>query len=230
MSARTLSPRVRPQGLAVTPPQVNLLPPEIHSKRGLVRVKRWLVFAVIIALALFGGVVALAMLTENAADAELAQQVNERERLLAEQQRYAEVPLVLGQLDRIQEARLLGMATDVVWPDYVLAIAATAPAGVSIENLKVAAVTPMAPTPTTASPLADPSIANVTFTANSLTLPDTATWLEGLESVTGLADAWFSDAAVTELPGGVAGYTVSASVQVDTKAFSNRFLVTEEES
>jgi hypothetical protein len=70
-------------------------------------------------------------------------------------------------------------------------------------------------------------VATITFGASSLTVPDTAAWLDGLSTVPGFVDAWFTTASLTEA-NGVAFYTVGATVQVSADAFANRFAPAEE--
>lgn len=207
-------------------PQVNLLPPEVHAKRNLSRVKRWLVLVLVLAVLLAGGLVALAVMAQQAADDELALQQAQTERLLAEQQQYAEVPLVLTELESIRTARELAMSTEVFWQDYLAAVAATAPTDVSIETASITAPSPMEPTPVAADPLLGAAVASITFSANSRTVPDTAAWIDGLNSVPGLADAWFSSASVTEVDG-VVFYSVSGTVQVHADARTQRFTIEE---
>jgi hypothetical protein len=203
-------------------PQVNLLPPEVAAKRGLVRVKRWLgAFVVLAFLAAAGGVV-LTMLAEKAAQDELAFQQGETERLTVEQQKYAEVPVVLSQLDRIGSAREVGMTTEVLWREYVSAIAATAPPGITIDTVTVTGATPYVATPLPADALSAPSVGSISFTAESLVLPDTAAWLDALEAVPGFADPWFSDASVNQEED-LIYYKVTATVQLNETAFAHRF-------
>ena len=216
-------------GLLAPPhPQVNLLPPEVHAKRGLVRIKRWLGISVVFALIVSAGMVALAWMSERSAEAELAVEQTETQRLMTEQQQFAEVPEVLGQLEIAKSARALGMSTEVLWPNYFGAIAAVAPPGVSIQSFAVAGATPTQLPGESFDVLRDAGVGTITFTAESLTVPDTAAWLDGLATVPGLADAWFSSASVTEL-NGVIYYSVSATVQVDELAYADRFAVAEEE-
>lgn len=217
------------QAMVASPlPQVNLLPPEVRAARGLKVVKRWLGMTVVVALVLAAGLVGWAALQEKNASTQLADAQAETARLMAEQAKYAEVPVVLGQLDAIKKARQIGMSTEVLWSPYLAAIAATAPEGVSIDLIQVATTTPMMEPSVPADPLEAPSAGTVTFTADSLTLPDTKAWLDGLETVPGFADAWFSDALITQV-NDVTFYTVSATVQFDDTAYSGRFAPTAEE-
>ena len=114
---------------ATTQPQVNLLPPEIRSRRDLGRVKVrlgiGLVVLILALLAAFG----YAILAERTASAELQVVQDEVVRLQAEQIRYAEVPLVKGQIASALEGRELAMSTEVLWFDYLRAIQAVGPDG-----------------------------------------------------------------------------------------------------
>lgn len=208
--------------MAPTLPQVNLLPPEVHAKRGLARLKVWLLVAVLIALLVAAGAVVWSVFTLEGAKDELAVEQETTARLEAEQLRYAEVPVLLGQLAQLSEAREVGMSTEVMWREHVAAIAATAPEGVAIETLTVTVATPTAPFPAPADAIAQPSIANIAFTAESRTVPDTAAWLDGLASIPGFSDAWFSTTVIAG-GGDQVFYTVSATVQVTDKALAQRF-------
>lgn len=209
-------------------PQVNLLPPEVRAARALSRVKRWLAAAVVLAVLVSAGVVVLGMLTQQGAQQELDAEATRTDALQAEKQKYAEVPLVLGELDRVRTARELSMATDILWQDYIAAIAATAPEGVSVESMTVLVPGPNALPPMAVSPLDGAAVGTITFTANSSSVPDTAAWVDGLTTVPGLTDAWFSAATLTESED-LAYYAVTGTVNVNADALSERFVITEEE-
>lgn len=221
MSARAIA-------MVPTVAQVNLLPPEVRAKRGLARTKRWLGAMIVLALVLAAGVVGLAWTTQKAANEELRAAEENTQRLLAEQAKYGEVPAVLSELDTIKASRTVAMSTEVIWPQYLSAIAATAPQGVSIDTVTVAGATPMLLPAPPVDPLQDASVSTVTFSASALTVPDTSAWLDGLETIPGFADAWFTSATVTEVEGQTL-YTVAATVQIDAQAYAQRF-VTQEES
>ena len=103
----------RAQAVKTPLPQVNLLPPEVKAARGLTRVKRWLAIAVVVALVLAAGMVAKAVMDQKAADAELALAEDDTVRLLSVQERYAEVPPVVGALARARNAREVAMSTEI---------------------------------------------------------------------------------------------------------------------
>jgi len=218
-------------GMASLLPQVNLLPPEVKAARGLARVKRWLGFVILLVLLVAAGPVLLATMAQRTADAELAVHQQETERLVSEQARYAEVPVVLAALDRARTAREVGMSTEIVWRPYLYAIAATAPEGVRIETLRYQGITPMMLAAAPADALAAWSVGTITFTAQSTTTFDTEAWLRSLVTVPGFADPWFSTATLTSVAGDSGDailYNVTATVQVNEQAFANRFPAVEQ--
>lgn len=210
-------------------PQVNLLPPEVTAARGLARIKRWLLFVVLAAILAAVGIVALAMIAEQDAQAELDRAEERAAELMAEQEQYAEVPLVLSAVDLAEQARRNGMSTEVLWLPYLRAIAATLPDGVRLETFQMLGATPMVLPTEPQGALAAPSVATITFTAQSETVPDTEQWLIDLATVPGFADAWFTTKTITERDD-VEFYDVVATVQVNEQAYALRFAETDEES
>lgn len=212
---------------AVSLPQVNLLPPEVQAARGLVNIKRWLglslVFVMVMAALAYGFSVLEAQRTQD----ELVDAQQENARLVQEQTKYAEVPQVLNELQRAENARALGLGADVVWKPYFDAIAAVLPTGVSIDTFTVTQATPWSSGQTVSDPLVRPALGSVIFTVRTSTLPDDAAWLDALNSIPGFGDATFASAVLTQTEG-EPYYAVSSSVQIQEPALSLRFLHTEE--
>ncbi|WP_421733817.1 PilN domain-containing protein [Cellulomonas sp.] len=210
-------------------PQVNLLPPEVRAARGLVNVKRWLGLAlvaiVIVAALAFGFVKLLA----GQATAELESAQEDTARLQQEQAKYAEVPSVLNDLKRTQDARTQGTSTEILWRQRLDAIAAVLPAGVSIDTFTVTQSTPWMSASTSADPLISSGVGTVLFTVRTATLPDSSSWLDALNTVPGFADATFTSAAVTATDG-LTYYNVTTSVQVLDSAYALRFPASTEEN
>lgn len=204
-------------------PQVNLLPPEVRAARGLRSLKRLLAVVLVVVLGLCIGVFALAKLSQSAADDELASAKKETARLQAEQAKYAEVPRVLTALSDAQTARKIGMSTDVPWSAYYAAVTAVLPADVSIGVLTTTVATPMTAPSGAANPLQKSSVGQIQFTGRSTTVPNTAAWIDALNSVPGFSDAWASSATLAESPSKTVYYEVQVSVQVTSDAFSHRF-------
>lgn len=204
-------------------PQVNLLPNDIRSRRALGRVKVRLgialLFVVLVAALGFVG----AIMVENAAAGELALKQQEVERLTAEQQQYAEVPQVKSEIAAIEAARELGMSTEVLWGDYLAAIQAVSPDGVSIQTLTTTMPSPTQLPVIASNPLAGQGVGEITFTTRSAQLPDIAAWITALESVPGFHDAYMTSAEVTD-QSGVVYYETASSVVVDDTVFAQRFI------
>lgn len=207
-------------------PQVNLLPPEIRAGRQLSNLKPWLGIALLAAVLGAGLLIVWSNFGLRSAENELSDTQDENAALVAQQAQFSEVPQVLADLDTIKSARLYGMSVETMWRPYISAISATAPAGVSVEAMAMTLVTADA---LSAVPGVEPMISQVTFDARSLTLPDTAAWLEGLDAIEGLSNAWFTSATLSE-ENGIVHYVVSGSVDVTFDALALRFLDTEEDS
>jgi hypothetical protein len=219
MSATKMTPRPT----AFVRPQVNLLPPEVTQGRRL-RQTKMLLLVVVLAVVLATMVTYVASAASAlSAKSDLTKAQDQSSSLMAQQSKYADVPLVLGQVATAEQARQLGMSTEILWAPYVDAIRAVAPAGTSISTLAVVGATPMAAAPVPPNPLALPAVATITVTFRSLTVPVVADWLDAMRAVPGFADPWFSAATVGE-ENGVVYYDVSATVDVDQAAFASRFV------
>ncbi|GIG20375.1 hypothetical protein Cch01nite_10990 [Cellulomonas chitinilytica] len=218
-------PRSRTAGgtaLSGTLPQVNLLPPEVRVARGLRATKRWLAIGIVVVVAFAAGGYGIALVDAASAESELVQAQDDTARLQAEQSKYAEVPQVLSALSNAQLARALGMGQDVQWKSYVDAMTAVLPEHVNVDTLLVALTPASSSAPAATTPLQTPSVGQITFTARALAVPDTAAWIDALNSVPGFAGTTITSAAVTEDENG-AYYQVSGTVQITEAAFSHRF-------
>lgn len=203
-------------------PQVNLLPSEVTAGRRLQSIKKLLVLALMVVLLLVMlGYAGATWLAGRAAE-DLATVQADTTRLQTEKQQYAEVPQTLSAIAAAESARQQAMATEILWPDYLEAMRAVTPTGVSYETLAVNAGSPSQPYVGTADGLNEVAIGQITFTARSLTLPDTAAWIDSIETVPGLANPWFSSATLSEEEG-VVYYQVAATVDLLPTALSGRF-------
>ncbi len=167
---------------AVGLPQVNLLPPEVRAARGLVHVKRWLGVSLIVVLILSVLMYGFAVLANSSADADLADAQTQAATLATEQAKYAEVPLVLSELKRTDDAREQGMSTEILWKPYIDAIAAVLPPGVGIESMTVTQATPWLDAQPSTEALLDPGVGTIVFSVHTATLPDSSAWLDAVNS------------------------------------------------
>ena len=224
-STQKTSDRVTVPGRSALP-QVNLLPPEIRAGRQLTSIKSWLGIALLVTLLVASGLVVMTEMNLRSAEDALAETEDQNAALVAQQAQYAEVPAVLSQLENITNVRLLGMAPEVIWRPYIQALAATAPAGVSLDTVSVTMVSGEVVSTTGTIPT-DRVIAVITFQAKSATLPDTAAWMDGLAVVNGLSDPWFTT-AVLGSQNEVTHYAVNGTINVTYDALALRFLPVEE--
>lgn len=204
-------------------PQVNLLPPEVRSRRALGRVKIALAGFLVVVLLVVVGAYVFAGFEVRSADADLDAASTRVQSLLSQQEEYAEVPRINSQISTITEARLLATSTEVEWARYWRAIEAVTPAGWSIQTLQTALPRPGEAAMPGVNPLGAPNVGTITFVGRAKTMPDIAAWMDALERIPGYVDAWFTNAQITE-ESGVVYYEVGATVQVETSAFWGRFV------
>ncbi|MDQ0373904.1 fimbrial assembly protein [Cellulomonas humilata] len=204
-------------------PQVNLLPPGIRARRALGRTKTRLGIALVLVLVLVVAVAAGALAQLTLAKSRLSDAQSESAQLTQQQAKYAEVPQVIGQLDQANAARELGFSTDTLWTPYLMATFAVLPAGAKITSIEMVSATPMQAAEIPVDPLQAPSVGRLAFVVNSPTLPDTAAWLDGLNSIPGFSDAWMSTTALAEDENKNVFYQTSVTVQVTEAAYSGRF-------
>jgi hypothetical protein len=207
-------------------PQVNLLPPEVNAARGLRATKRVLGIGLVLTVVAALGATGVAKVDEQAAHGDLNRAQAETVRLQNEMKKYAEVPRVKGALSAAQSTRQLAMATDVQWKSYLDSIAAVLPGNVSISTYQLAMKSASQSTAAQPGQVGATSVGTLGFTGESLTVPDTAAWVDALNSVPGFSDAWVTATSVSASTDNKTYYTVQASVQVTAEAFSHRFDVT----
>jgi len=204
-------------------PQVNLLPPEVRAARALARTKLWLAFAVLVTLLACAGLVVKAMLDQQDAAAQLDEAKAETARLQAQQERYAEVPVVRAELERATSARQLVMATEIMWWPHLDAIAAKTPPGARIESLKVLGSSSWAGAFAPTDALAPVGAATIGLTGQTVTLADVYTWQRSLEELPGVAEVVMSQTALVDGTT-MLKYNVTATITLSEDAYSGRFL------
>ena len=211
-----------PRAGAATLPQINLLPSEIREARGVRTLRVYLVGALAVVVALVAGAYVVTMGQASAAEDELVAEQTRTTTLLAEKAKYAEVPVVLQQLERATESLKLAASTEILWRDYLDAIVAVTPEGTIISNVAIQAVGPVDEGPTPLDPLQGFSPARVTISAYSVTRPDTSAWLASLEGITGLDDPRLYSSARRGLEPEI-GYETILTIDVSASALSGRY-------
>lgn len=207
-------------------PQVNLLPPDVAAARGLRTVQRWTVLSILAALLVVGLLYAVSMFQLVDARGELDAAQLRGTQLQGQIAEYAEVPQVLNELERAEQARTLAASTEVLWRPQLDALRAALPAGATVRTLTVAGATPVVPAIAPVDPLQPQGYGQIAFTASTATVPDSTAWVDALRAVPGLADPRIQSVVAETGDAGVT-YTVTGVVQYDEKALSGRFQTTE---
>jgi hypothetical protein len=200
--------------------RANLLPPEVAQGVAGKKLRRNLVFGVVLAavVVLLGFAGASVIALQSQANLDLASARTGE--LIAEQSKYVEVRQVTGALDVATNARVIGSSTEINWKSYIDQIEATLPAGTTVTNFAADTATPMTRYSDPTGPLQGERMGEITFTANSASLPDVKAWLEALEGLTGYVDAFPGSVALDETTN---GYSVSIVMHINSDALSNRF-------
>lgn len=206
-----------------TVPRVNLMPPEIEAERGFRKVKVGLAAVTLAVAGLVAGGFVLSAAAASAEQDKLAAEQQRTDGLASEQAEYAEVPLVLGQVESVQTAQATAMATDVLWYDYLGRLSASYPKDVWLRDMTVAMAAPAAAAPAaTAAVPTTPTIGTITFSGTGLVHTDVAAWLDALDSIEGFHNASYSTANRTELDGRIV-VDFTSTVEVGPEALSLRF-------
>ncbi|MGV8977525.1 MAG: PilN domain-containing protein [Cellulomonas sp.] len=203
--------------------QVDLMPPEVRAARVAGSVKRWLAIGLAALVVVVGCGIGLAAMDASAAQDDLSKAQANTDALVSQQAQFADVPVVLDRLDKLTNARKLGMSTEVRWQPYIFAIFAVMPQGVQLGSIDTVGATPMVMPAAPANPLQLASVDTITFTGRSKSAPDTAGWVDALNSIPGFQDAWVSVIETKEDSDDGVYYAVQSTVQVTTQAYANRF-------
>lgn len=210
-------------------PQVDLTPPEVRAGRSLKHLRRRLMLAlagVVVVVALGAGA---AFLHAGSAANALTEAQADTSRLLAEQEKYAEVPVVMDRLDALTNARLQGTSTEILWTPYLAAILSVLPEGMQLGAIGTSGATPISAGPGPADPLQATSAGTIMFTARSQTVFSTGGWIDSLNALPGFQDAWVSTVEAKEDEEDGPYYEVTSTVQVTVDAYAGRFAETEED-
>jgi Tfp pilus assembly protein PilN len=196
--------------------RVDLLPEGIDEARRFRRVQAGLGASLVVVV----GIVALAW-TIGAGHVQSAQDALDAEQsrttqLQRQQAKYAQVPVVVKQLDAARAAQRAVSAFDVSWFGMLDAVALRTPPGTSIATMTMA----LDPTATAAGgsgvvaptdPLGVPGVGSVAIVGTAPSQDAVASLLEGLAQVPGLAHPLVSSATAGESGAGVA-YTTTTTI------------------
>jgi len=205
-------------------PRVSLLPNEVHDFHKARRIRRRLTGAALVALIIVGLGISGAFVLSTSSEAALAAARDRTLQLTVEEAEYAELRQVQSGIALVQAGQQVGASTEVDWKTYLQNLAATLPEGVTITTVGIDTASPFVDYPQSSVPLEGSRIATLTFDAVSPTLPSIPTWLDGLATLPGFADA--TPGSVSSQEGGA--YVVNIIMHINSDAFELRFA--EEES
>lgn len=201
-------------------PRVDLLPTEVLVDRRQRTVTRraWLGVIVIGAVTVLG--VTAATLTSMTSEQQLRVAQAQSTALLQQQGQFSEVRDVESRSDLVEAAQRVGGSTEIDWSDYLQAVQASLPAGVTISGIDVDSASPLTSFPQSTGALEGARSATLAFEADSPTLPSVPEWLESARELPGFVDANVTAVTLDETSG---HYTVNMTVHIDARAFDGRY-------
>ncbi|CAN5192190.1 hypothetical protein BH11ACT4_BH11ACT4_00160 [soil metagenome] len=199
-------------------PRVDLMPPEIRTKRAQLQFRRKLRVGLVGVLVLVVVACGATWALGSVAQANLLAAQNQRQQLIAQQSQYSDVTTVKRSIAVAQAGQKVGDSPEIEWQAYLTKLQATLPAGVLLTGVTIDTATPLHGYAPSTIPLEGDRIAMLTFTATSPSLPSIPDWLDGLATLPGFSDATPGDVS---LSAGI--YTATVTMHINTKAFANRF-------
>jgi len=200
------------------PPRADLLPPEFAAEAKVRAQRRGMVAVAILSVVLVGLAYGYVTLLSTV-NAQLLTSANaETTSLLSQQQEYAQVGVVNGQIQTIEVAKIIGTSTEIDWKSYLALVQASLPAGTVIDTVDAATAYPGTGATTSTSPLGFTSIAQIAFSAGTSTLPDVSSWIENLSKLPGYAGN--SAGSITGEDDGT--YRVTMILYINEDALSDR--------
>lgn len=206
-------------------PRANLLPPEITDNNRRRSVRSGLRVIVVLAVLVAAGGIGAAWYSQHTAQAGLSSANATTADLATQRESFADVVAAQSEIESGAAAVKVGGGTDIDWSPYLQKLQGTLPSGVTLTAVTIKSADTQSAFPQSTVPLEGARIATITFTAASTTLPSIPTWIDGLSSLPG-----FADASPNSVSKGDSGYTATVTMNVNEKAYSNRFDTKKEDS
>jgi Tfp pilus assembly protein PilN len=204
-----------------TLPRVNLLPPEIEQARQFRRVQFGLGGAVLAALVAAGALFVAANAQVGEAQDHLDANKAQATQLQSNVDEYAEVPLVLGQVDAARAQLGQAMGQEVRWSYFLNDLSLKIPRHVWLDSMIVTSSAPTAVT--TVDQYAAVGVATIAFEGHGYRHNDVAAWLNSLARQKGFTQPYFSDSTVDPVGTDEDAVKFSSTVTVTDDALSNRY-------
>ena len=171
--------------------RVDLMPAEHRDRHRFRLLRAWLGLAIAVTVLACAGVLVLSWRDAQTAAGELAGAQDRTTALQAEAGRFADVPAVLGSIERTRTSLDVAMTTDVAWADVLADVARTAPESVWFEQVTFT-VTQDGVAVT--DPLATPgTVASVTMNGRALRHEDVTLWLDAMADLAMWEDPVFTE-------------------------------------
>ena len=200
-------------------PRIDLLPQEVHARLRSRTLRRGLGVLVVAVVVAAGAGSALAVFNAAASAGALAAEQARTQDLLAQQVEFVEVTQLANAKAGIEQARLVGSSTEILWPAYVEAIRATLPPGADLGELTVTASSPITLVAQPALPLQLPRVATVQLTVTAPDLATISAWISRLPGLPGFADATLTSIERTDT-----NVKANVIINVTEAAYANRFV------
>ena len=205
-----------------TLPRVNLLPPEIEQQRRFRHVQAGLGGAVLASVVVAGALFVAANAEVGKAQDDLDANKAKTTQLQSNVDQYAEVPLVLGQVDAARAQLGQAMGKEVRWSYVLNDLSLKIPRHVWLDSMIVTS-TPPAVAAQAVDQYAAAGVATIAFEGHGYGHNDVAAWLNSLAREKGFTQAYFSDSTVDPLGTNDHAVKFSSTVTVTDDALSNRY-------
>lgn len=208
--------------LAARAPQVNLIPPEVASRRAAGRTRGLIIVALFVFVALLGGAFYWADTQKQAAEQALADEQAITAQLEAEKASYAEVPAVKSQLANAKNVELFAGSTEIRWVNFLFASGGALPAGVSIDSWVVTSASIFGVAAPDGGPFAQPDIGVLNFSGTSAQYPIVADLERAIDSIPGVDRTFIASVALVTSDG-VTSYSFSGTARITADLLDQRF-------
>jgi Tfp pilus assembly protein PilN len=207
-----------------TLPRVNLLPPEVEEQRRLRKVQVGLGAALLAALGAVGALTVLANGAVGDAQSDLDQANARGRQLQAQQNQYAEVPLVYAQVEAAQAQLSEAMGKEIRWSYFMNDISLRVPSSIWLTKMTVTQQVDGPAVATTAGTgsYLTPGIGSVQFEGKGLAHNNVAAWLDRLAKQKGLSQPYFTSSR-KELIDETVVVSFASEATVTDEALSQRY-------
>lgn len=205
-----------------TLPQVNLLPPEIAQQRRFRRLQLGLGAAVLVSLAVVGGLLVASMAQVAQAQDDLDANKSQAVGLQAKVDAFAEVPLVAGQVEAARAQLGQAMGQEIRWSFLLNDLSLKIPHHVWLTSMTVTETEGAAAVPVDGQYLVS-GIGNIQFDGSAYRHNDVATWLNALAKQKGFTQPYFTNSTAAGIGANDDAVTFTSQVTLTEDALSKRY-------